>query len=166
MKLKNYILLSIFYVFTILFVIYCCVIYKNSSKNISDSDISNYVVDVTGKNYNDLYNNVSNYNTENSHFIIYVASYKNDRVVSFENIFEGVIGDKNLKGKILYINADNLKNFEYVNKVLNEFDYIGSVKVSSLPVFIVVKNNKVIDLKSVIDFDKDDIESIVNSIYD
>ena len=71
MKLKNYILLSVFYVFTILLVVYCCVIYKNSSKNVSDSNISYYVVDVTGKSYNELFNNINNYNTENSHYIIY-----------------------------------------------------------------------------------------------
>lgn len=166
MKLKNYVLLSVFYVFTILLVVYCCVIYKNSSKNVSDSNISYYVVDVTGKSYNELFNNISNYNTENSHFIIYVSSYKNDNVISFENIFKKVISDKNLKGKILYVNADNLKSFDYLNRFLNDFGFSDKINSSSLPIFIVIDNNKVIDIESVIDFDEGNIESIVSKIYD
>lgn len=166
MRLKNYILLSIFYIITILVVIYFCVIYQNSSKNVSDSDISNYVVDVSSRDYGDLYNNINNYNVENSQFIIYVASYKYTDLSSFESIFQDVINDMNLKSKILYINVDDLKSFGYINKFLNDFGYSESVKVSSLPIFIVVNNNEVIDLKSVIDLNKDDIESIVRKIYD
>ena len=166
MRLKNYILLSVFYIFTILLVFYCCIIYKNSSKNVSDSNISNYVVDVTGKNYDELYNNINNYNAENSQFIIYVASYRSDDVISFENLFKDVINDKNLKSKILYINVDALKDYEYVNRFLNDFGCSGRIKVSSLPVFIVVNNNEVIDFKSVGGFDKENIESIVNRVYD
>ena len=166
MKLKNYILLSVFYIFTILLVIYWCVIYKNSSKNISDSNISDYVVDVTGKGYDELYNNISNYNTENNQFIIYVTSHEGNRVASFEDAFKSVISDKNLKGKILYIDIDDLKDFEYINRLLEDFGYSERISVSSLPIFIVVNNSRVADLKSVSVFSKDDIESIVNKVYD
>ena len=166
MKLRNYILLSVFYIFTILLVMYCCTIYNNSSKNVNDSNISNYVVDVTGKSYDDLYSNISNYNAENNHFIIYVASYKNDKTILFEDVFEGIISEENLKGKILYINVDSLKEFEYVNNLLNDFGYVERVKTSYLPIFIVINNNSVVDLKSVAGFDREDIESIVNKVYD
>ena len=165
MKLKNYILLSVFYIFTILLVVYLCVIYKNSS-NVGNSFISNYVVDVTGKNYDILFSNVSNYNMENHQFIIYVSSYKDKSLSSVENVFEEVINDRNLKGKILYINVDNLKSFDYVNRLLSDFGYTDKVKKSSLPIFIVVNDEKIVDVKSVSDFNKEKIESIVKDIYD
>ena len=90
MKYKNHILLFVIYIITVFLVIYLCTIYKNSSKNIYSSTISNLVVDITSKDYDKLLDNIRDYGIENHHFIIYVASYNKD-VSSFESSLENVI---------------------------------------------------------------------------
>ena len=60
----------------------------------------------------------------------------------------------------------NLKSFDYVNRLLSDFGYTDKVKKSSLPIFIVVNDEKIVDVKSVSDFNKEKIESIVKDIYD
>jgi hypothetical protein len=164
-KFKNYILLFVIYIFTIFLVIYLCTIYKNSSKNVYSSSISNLVVDVTSKDYDKLFSNIKDYGIENHHFIIYVASYNND-MSSFEKVFEKVIYEKSLKGRILYINSDNLKSFEHINLVLNDLGYSGKVKYSSLPLFIVVNGDKIVDVKSVSNYTEANLLDILGDCYD
>ena len=57
-------------------------------------------------------------------------------------------------------------SFDYLNRFLNDFGFSDKINSSSLPIFIVIDNNKVIDIESVIDFDEGNIESIVSKIYD
>ena len=164
-KCKNFILLFVIYIFTVFLVIYLCTIYKNSSKNVYDSSISNLVIDITSKDYDQLLNNIKDYGIENHHFIIYVASYKND-ISYFEDIFKRVIYDKNLKGKILYINSDKLSSFEHINLILSELGYSDKIKYSSLPLFIVVNGDKISDVMSVSLYSETDILDIVGDCYD
>lgn len=165
MKYKNYILLLAVYIITIFLVIYLCTIYKNSSKNVYDSSISDLVVDITSKNYDQLFNNIKDYGIENHHFIIYIASYKKD-IFSFEESFKKVIYDKNLKGKILYINSDKLSSFEHINLILHELGYSDKIKYSYAPLFIIVNGDKISDVKSVFDYSVTDILAVVEDCYD
>lgn len=165
MKYKNYFLLFVIYIITVFLVIYFCTIYKNSIKNISDSTISDIVVDITSKDYDQLLSNIKNYAIENHHFIIYVASYKRD-MSSFEKILEKVIYEKNLKGKILYINSDGLSNFEHINFVLEELGFSKRIKYSSVPLFIILDGDKISDVKSVFNYTETDIFDVVGDCYD
>ncbi len=166
MKSKNYILLCIIYLCTILSVIYFCLIYNNSNSSIIDSDIGNLVIDVTGKNYEELYNNIDNYTKEDHDYVIYVSSYKKRDMKTFENMLKDVISSNNLKNRILYINVDELKKYNYINNLLGDFSYENKLNKSDLPVFISFHNGKIVDVTSVYNFSYEELCSYLEDNYD
>ena len=167
MKSKKYLLLTFIYVFTILLTIYFCRIYKNSITNVDDSSIGNLITDVTGSSYDMLYNNISNYNKENHNYVIYVASYKYFDLSNFENKFRKVIIDNNVKS-VIYINADELKKYEYLNRLISDFSDsdFSSVNISDLPVFIYFKNEKIVNIVRVEEMDEISLFNALEEIYD
>jgi len=166
-KSKKYLLLTFIYVFTILLTIYFCRIYKNSITNVDDSSIGNLITDVTGSSYDMLYNNISNYNKENHNYVIYVASYKYFDLSNFENKFRKVIIDNNVKS-VIYINADELKKYEYLNRLISDFSDsdFSSVNISDLPVFIYFKNEKIVNIVRVEEMDEISLFNALEEIYD
>lgn len=166
MKLKNFLLLVFIYCITICFVIYLCVIYKNSSRNVNNSVIYDYVIDVTGKSYDDLYNNISNYNGEVNDYVVYVVSYRNSSISSFENMFRNVIVSNGLNGRILYINVDNLKRFDYINSLVNDFSFNKSLSISDLPIFICFHDGRIADVVSIYDYTSDSLYGFLEDVYD
>lgn len=166
MRYRNYILMLIICVITFLLVIYLCALYKNSSSNFNNSDIDDVLISVTGKNYEDLYNNIVNFSNENHDFIIYVASYKNNKIYDFESVFEKVISDHSFNHGILYVNVDNLKKIDYINKLFNDFSYNYFLKISDLPVFVEFHDDKITNVISIFDYDFDSLSGFLEGIYD
>lgn len=164
MKSKNYILLFVIYILTILCVLYFCKIYHNSS-SLKGVSIDDYVLDVTGNSYDELYNNILNFSKENDNFIIYISSYKQDSS-SFEDVFIDVITEKGLKNKILFINSDSLSNYDYVNKLIDSLDGIVPISKKYLPVFVSVKNQKVINIDYIRKIDEESLKNILGGVYD
>lgn len=166
MKIKNLFLLIAIYLITILVVIYFCLIYNNSSNNIVESDIGDLIIDVTGKGYDDLYNNIKNYSNENHRYVIYVSSYEHTDIKSFESVFKNVIKYNNFKNRILYINSDELKHFSYINRLLNDFSYEYVLNEKQLPIFISFNGEKITEVISIFDFSYDDLLKYLEANYD
>ena len=165
MKFRKYILLFIIYVFTIFLVLYLCMLYKKSLVNVSDSNVSDFLVSIGSNDYNKLYSNISNYNMENSDYIVYVASYKYNNLSPFEGMLRDVIISKNLKNSILYVNVDNFK-VSHINKLISDFSYDYSVKFRNLPIFICFHDGSIVDIVSVGDFTRDELLSFLEVYYD
>ena len=68
---RNYLILCVIYIFTILGVFYFSRIYSNSS-HYYKSDVG--ILDITSSKYDVLFTNVLNYASENDSFTIYVSS--------------------------------------------------------------------------------------------
>ena len=164
MKSKNYILLFVIYIFTILCVLYFCKIYRNSS-SLRGASIDSYVLDVTGSSYDELYNNILNFSEENNSFVIYISSYKKD-CSSFENMLVNIIKESNLKNKILFINSDDLLSFNYVNKLIDSFSEDSDVSFGELPIFVIIKDGNVFSIVSVINFDEATLRNVLGDVYD
>lgn len=145
MRSKGFILCIIYFV-TILLVFYLCALYKNSFVSISDSNVEDVMLTVTGKNYNELYSNINNYSKESHDFVIYVVSYRNNNFNSFEQTLKDSIISNNLAGKVLYINVDNLGKFNYVNRLISDFGYSKNISLNDLPIFISIRDEKIIDI--------------------
>lgn len=165
MKFKNYIVLYIFYIFTILGVLYLCKIYSNS-RAVSNLLISDYTIDITDNSYEKILNNILNFSSEHNEFVIYISSYKDVDMTSFEESFIDVINRSNLKNKILFINSDSLSSFEFINNFICDMGGNISVFRKDLPIFIIVSNRRVLSVKSVSGFDESSLNDILGGIYD
>lgn len=161
MKLKKYIILLVIYILTILGVLYLCKIYSNSS-SVKSALVSDYALEITDSDYDKIYNNILNFSEENDDFIIYVSSYNNSD--SFEKSFINAINEKNLKNKVLFINSNNLSSFKHVNNLINDFGGKTNVSKNDLPIFVVIKDKKVLSVKSVDLIDS--LSSFLGDIYD
>lgn len=167
MKTKNYIILFVICIFTVLFTLYFCRIYKNSLVNVFDSSINDILIDVTGSSYEALYNNINNYNKENRNYIIYVASYKSFDIFDLEKNLKDIVIDKGLKN-VLYINVDDLKSFDYLNSLLNDFgdgDF-SNIKKSSLPVLLFFRNERIYNVVSILNMDYSSLSSVLEELND
>jgi len=161
-KVKNWIVLLVFYIITILGVLYLCKIYSNSS-SVVELSISDYTLNITDKKYDKVYDNVLNFSNEKDEFVIYVSSRDNS---SFEKTFIDVINESNLKNKILFIDSDGLANFDYVNKLIDSLGGNTVISKKKLPIFIIIKDQKVSNVEFVDNFDKDSLKNILGGIYD
>lgn len=121
---KKYLLLGVIYIFTILLVFYCSKIYSNSMMNV-DSDAYN---NVTSSNYDILFNNISNFSKEHHDFVVCVSTSS-----------LGMESDS-----ILFVDASVLK-IRDLNRLVSDFGYSYSFD-DSFPVFIVFKDDKIIDI--------------------
>ncbi len=165
MKSKVLVLFFIYFI-TILLVFYLCAIYKNSFISVSDSNIDDVLISVTGNNYDELYNNISNYSKESHGFIIYIVSYKDKDLSSFEQALKNNIISNNLTGKVLYINVDKLKNFNFIKKLVSDFGYSENISLKDLPLFVSFYNEKIIDVISVSEMDYNSVSNYLEVYYD
>lgn len=160
MKTKNYIILFVISILTILFTFYFCKIYSNSLDNLDDSSIGELLTDVTGSSYEELYNNISNFSNENHDYVIYVASYKKSDVSNLENNLRNVVIDGNFKN-VIYINVDELEKSSYIDRFVSEFSDNNITRISDMPVFICFKNQKIEKVISIGNLDENSLESIL-----
>ena len=167
MKKSNYFVLFLICILTVLFTFYFCKIYSNSLINVDESSISDILTDVTGKSYEMLYNNINNYNKESHNYVIYVASYKGIDMSSFENRLRKIIVDSNFKN-VIYINADELAKYDYINKLINDFSdgSFENVGVNNLPIFIFFKNEKIDHIVSIYNMDDFTLKDVLEGLYD
>jgi len=166
-KSKKYVFLFLIYFITIILTVYFFMIYRNSIVNVDDSSIDHIITDVTGNTYEMLYDNISNYNKEDHDYIIYVASYKYYDLSDFERNLSEVVIDNSLKN-IIYINVDELKKYEYLNRLISDFSdsQYPDVKIGELPVFIYFKNEKIVDIVNVRNKDKYSLINLLGVKYD
>lgn len=108
---KNYIILGVVILITILAVFYIrnwyimTKIYNNTSP----------MLDIVSEINSD---EISNYVMENQNFIIYVSSGTNDKIKGFERNFSKYIVDKGVSNNILYINMDTTESINLSNQLM------------------------------------------------
>ena len=166
MKNKRYIILVLIYVFSITSVLYFSKLYKNSVTNFSDVSESFVFNDVSVSNLNELRDMVLNYSKETNSFLIYVTSRQNNSLKSFEDRIEKLSIDSSFKAKILYINVDSFKSFDFINKFISEFgeDGFSRVKRNDLPILMLFSNGRIVEINSVSNLDDDSLKSIMEGV--
>ena len=121
MKCKNYIILVVIYLFSIICVLYLSGVYKNSLK----CDESEFFNDITNSRYDIIYNNVYNYSLEHSDFRVYVSDHNS-------------IDDSD----VLFINSDKISS-KNLNRLISDFGYGYNINKGSVPFYIVFKDGKI-----------------------
>ena len=132
--LKNYILLSIVLILTIVVVIYFF-LWKNTyeKSKLQTPILDDYLLVI---NYNEL----NNYLVENKDAIIYVSKLNDESIRLFENKFKNIINKNNLNNKILYLNlTEELKE----NNIVKEINKKYGKEMTEVPTIVIIKDGKI-----------------------
>ena len=133
---KNYIILAVILIFTILLVVYLFNWQSIYQKNkLQESILDKYLMVI---NYNEL----DDYLVENKEAIVYVSVLNDEKIRMFENKFKNLIIKNNLNNKVLYLNLTN-ESVE-INK-----KYLGNL--SEVPTLIIFDEGKVVESYSIKD---------------
>lgn len=131
--LKNYILLSIVLILTIVVVIYFF-LWKNTyeKSKLQTPILDDYLLVI---NYNEL----NNYLVENKDAIIYVSKLNDESIRLFENKFKNIINKNNLNNKILYLDlTEELKE----NNIVKEINKKYGKEMTEVPTIVIIKDGK------------------------
>ena len=132
--LKNYILLSIVLILTIVVVINLF-LWKNTyeKSKLQTPILDDYLLVI---NYNEL----NNYLVENKDAIIYVSELNDESIRLFENKFKNIINKNNLNNKILYLDlTEELKE----NNIVKEINKKYGKEMTEIPSIIIIKDGKI-----------------------
>ena len=132
--LKNYILLSIVLILTIVVVIYFF-LWKNTyeKSKLQTPILDDYLLVI---NYNEL----NNYLVENKDAIIYVSKLNNENIRLFENKFKNIINKNNLNNKRLYLDwTEELKENNIVKKINKKY----GKEMTEVPTIVIIKDGKI-----------------------
>lgn len=132
--LKNYILLSIVLILTIVVVIYFF-LWKNTyeKSKLQTPILDDYLLVI---NYNEL----NNYLVENKDAIIYVSKLNDESIRLFENRFKNIINKNNLNNKILYLDlTEELKE----NNIVKEINKKYGKEMTEVPTIVIIKDGKI-----------------------
>lgn len=132
--LKNYILLSIVLILTIVVVIYFF-LWKNTyeKSKLQTPILDDYLLVI---NYNEL----NNYLVENKDAIIYISKLNNENIRLFENKFKNIINKNNLNNKILYLDlTEELKE----NSIVKEINKKYGKEMTEVPTIVIIKDGKI-----------------------
>ncbi len=133
---KNYIILAVILIFTILLVVYLFNWQSIYQKNkLQESILDKYLMVI---NYNEL----DDYLVENKEAIVYVSVLNDEKIRMFENKFKNLIIKNDLNNKVLYLNLTN-ESVE-INK-----KYLGNL--SEVPTLIIFDEGKVVESYSIKD---------------
>ena len=120
--LKNYFILILVILLTILAVFYMRDWYNTSKEFYAQNSVMTKVV-------REIKNDeISNYILENQKFILYVSSGQNTNIKSFEDEFKNLIQKMDLGENVLYMNLDEVDVSDFYNS-LNS--YASSTKVKN-----------------------------------
>lgn len=132
--LKNYVLLSIVLILTIVVVIYFF-LWKNTyeKSKLQTPILDDYLLVI---NYNEL----NNYLVENKDAIIYVSKLNDESIRLFENKFKNIINKNNLNNKILYLDlTEELKE----NNIVKEINKKYGKEMTEVPTIVIIKDGKI-----------------------
>lgn len=133
---KNYIILAVILIFTILLVVYLFNWQSVYQKNkLQEPILDKYLMVI---NYNEL----DDYLVENKEAIVYVSVLNDEKIRMFENKFKNIIIKNDLNNKILYLNLTN-ESVEINKKYLSN--------LSEVPTLIIFDEGKVVESYSIKD---------------
>lgn len=133
---KNYIILAVILIFTILLVVYLFNWQSVYQKNkLQETILDKYLMVI---NYNEL----DDYLVENKEAIVYVSVLNDEKIRMFENKFKNIIIKNDLNNKILYLNLTN-ESVEINKKYLSN--------LSEVPTLIIFDEGKVVESYSIKD---------------
>jgi len=141
--LKNYILLALILIITIILVVYFYMWYGANEKNKLAIPIMNEHMQII------KYNELNNYLIENKNPIIYSSILGDRKIRNFEIKFKKLIIDNSLNGKILYLNLTSEVIDKQISKEIKEKYKIDNRNIAELPSLTIFKDGKPISIYNI-----------------
>lgn len=138
--LKNYILLAVVLLVTIILVIYFYMWYGKYEESILTTPIMDKYMQVI--NYNEL----DEYLVENKNPVIYSSVLKDEEIRTFEIKFKKFISDNSLKNNILYLDLTSVINDNKIIKSLKEKYKLEDKDITNLPLIMTFRDGKIISI--------------------
>lgn len=157
---KNYIILTIIIVLTIMLTYYFYMWINAYNENKINKPILDKYMEVI--NYNEL----DNYIIENPNSIIYVSVLEDEKIRNFEKKLKNVLKNKELDSVILYLDiTDDIKDKNVKKDMIDKFS-INSISIEDVPCVLVIKDGKLNSIYSVAsnDYSVDKFESFIDSV--
>lgn len=142
---KNYVLLAVVLIISIILVIYFYMWYNVYEENKLNSPIMDKYIQVV--NYNEL----NNYLVENKDSVIYSSVLDNQEIRNFEIKFKSFISDNSLRGSILYLDLTSELKDKEINNSLKETYKVGSNNITNTPSIMIFKDGKLVSLYNIKD---------------
>ena len=129
--LKNYIILTVVFLATIILVLFLADKYDQRIKNKTGNTImSDFLSQVTNEEFD-------NYILENPNVIVYLASISDEKLNIFENNFKEFITHNELTNSVVQINSDELDKNIFTEYLPN------NMNLNIIPNILVFKNGKI-----------------------
>ncbi len=142
--LKNYILLAVTLIITIVLVIY----FYMWKKTYEENKINSVVMDKYIQEIN--YNELNDYLIENKNTVIYSSVVGNAKTKKFEEKLGKLIEDKSLSNSIIYLNLTNeLKDKNIKKEILEKYPELNN-NIKD-PIIIIFSNNKITSIYNIKD---------------
>lgn len=142
--LKNYIILAVTLIITVILVIY----FYLWQKAYEESKTNTIIMDKYIQKIN--YNELNNYLIENKSTVIYSSVVGSSKTSNFEKKFIKVIQDKSLKNSILYLDlTEVVKNKTIKKELLEKYPELNN-NIKD-PLIIIFNNDKVIRIYNIKD---------------
>lgn len=138
--LKNYILLAVILIISIILVIYFYMWYNTYEENKLNTKIMDNYLQVI--NYNEL----NDYLVENKAAVIYSSVLKNQEIRNFEKKFKNIISKYSLNSTILYLDLTTELEDKKMKKEIKEKYYLENKDITSVPSIIIFKEGKLYDI--------------------
>ena len=145
---KNYMILAVLILVTVLITLVLSNIYLNREKLVSNFYNNNNTIRT---------NDFDEYLMEYSDLIIYISDKYDLSHESFEKKFEKKLIDLNLKNNLVYIDKNELDK-KFLKKLKEEYDL--SIDLKKTPLIVVIIDKKVI--KSTIVTNESNVDTIIN----
>lgn len=152
--LKNYILLAVTLIITIILVIY----FYMWKRTYEENQINNPVMDKYIQEIN--YNELNDYLIENKSIVIYSSTLGNNKTKKFEEKLGKLIEENSLTNKILYLNLTNeLKDKNTKKEIQKKYQELNNTNIKD-PLIIIFNNNKITSIYNIKDnhYDIDDLK--------
>lgn len=138
--LKNYIILGMTIIVTMLVIFYCRSWYVTARDYYNKHSL---ILDVVSEIRSD---EIVNYAYDNPNFVLYVSSGNNKEIKSMEKEFKKFILKQDLENNVLYLNLEGLNIEEFnneINKFTNNWDENSLNDINSAVIYVFV-NRKIV----------------------
>lgn len=140
-SLKNYVIAFVIVLLVVLGSLYACSWYKTIKEyNLNKSVIADTVNKIELET-------LESYITDNSNFIMYLASSNDEDVKSFERKFKRYIKNNSLNNEIIYLDIKDYDSEQILNTLLNyKSENLKNLKNIPFPNLLIFENGKVEDI--------------------
>ncbi len=158
---KNYIILVLVFLMTILVTFYVRDWYNTTKVYYAQNSVMTKVVKEIKSE------EISNYILENQRFILYVSSGQNSQIKDFEDEFKNLIQNLDINDDVLYMNLDGVNTGSFYDLLKNNYSSNAKLKnqiVSSDSSLYLFTDGKIVNvLNNVSDYSIKRLENIIKS---